>query len=120
MAGILETLDDAAAYWQDRASKQTKGQRLLESVHPLYAMGSAMGGVRAAAQQGDKAGIGLNVLSAMPTFAWARAGRAARGAQPFMKGADALPQAAVAPAMGLKAWKKNVVAQGADNAYSQE
>lgn len=114
MAGILETLDNAAAYWQDRASTQTRGQRILESVHPLYAMGSAMGGVREAAKKGDKAGMGLNVASALPMFAWARAAQAPNA---LLKGAAQHGRPA---ATGLKAWKMNMGFQGADNAYSQE
>ena len=110
--GVHDVLDNAAQYWQNRAAGQTTRDRVLESIHPLTAMGSAMGGMRAAASSGDKTGMTLNTLAAMPLFAWARAGRAADNT---LKGADALPLPA---AVGLRGWRKNIAAGASDNAYS--
>lgn len=109
--GLLNTLDKSAQYWQERAARLPKGQRVLESIHPLYAFGHAMGGMRAAAQQGDKLGMALNGVSAMPMFGWVRA---ARAADPLLKGAAQFGTPAKA---GLRAWKANLGAAAADNAY---
>jgi hypothetical protein len=105
-------LDDSARYWQERAANQSPRDRLIEAFHPLTAMGSAMGGMRAAAMSGDKTGMALNTAAAIPLFAYMRAGRAADAT---LKGADALPLPA---AVGLRGWRKNVLLGASDNAYS--
>lgn len=66
--GVYGVLDDSARYWQERAAAQSPAERVIESVHPLYAVGSAMGSVREAAQNGDFAGTALGAAGALPTF----------------------------------------------------
>lgn len=110
---ILRTLRDAGKYWADRAASQPPAQAALESVHPLYAMGSAMGSMHKYAGEGDIAGAGLAAASAVPMFG---AYRAAQAANPFLKGAAGV----AAPAEhGLRGLGANLATSGAETVYDQ-
>ena len=108
---ILKFLDNSAQWWEERAERLPTNQRIVEAINPLTAMGSAMGGMRAAARSGDKTGMALNALASIPLFGWMKAGQAAN---PLLKGAQAR---AIPETEGLRAWKSNVAASTADNTY---
>lgn len=61
-------LDDAARYWQERAAAQNGAERFIDSINPVTAVGSAMGGVREAGQHGDYLGAALAGAGALPMF----------------------------------------------------
>lgn len=82
----LGALDNAAQYWQERAASQSPSEKIIESIHPLYAVGSAMGGVREAMQHGDVPGAVISGLGAIPTFGWVKAHRSLNGALTYAPG----------------------------------
>lgn len=68
-------LVDAAEYWRKdntsfEASSPTIGQRVLRSANPMtgFGFGPAMGAMQEAAYDGDKTGMALALLQAMPLF----------------------------------------------------
>lgn len=72
-------LVDAAEYWRKdnssfEASRPTIGERALRSVNPMtgFGFGPAMGAMQEAAYDGDKTGMALALLQAMPLFGAAK------------------------------------------------